>query len=67
MAEFMATRKLHITDDVSDSSQFGRMSPITERIFRKSGDKSLLMVLDPDPEKAAQATRTLLREYLRNK
>ena len=64
MAEFIVSRKLRITDDVLDKGQFGKMSPITEKIFRNSGDKSLLMVLDPDPEKAALATRNLMREYL---
>ena len=64
MAEFIVSRKLRIRDDVLKKVQSGKMSPITEKIFRGSGDKSLLMVLDPDPEKAALATRSLMRKYL---
>jgi hypothetical protein len=64
MTEFMASRKLRFRDSLLGKIKFGEMSPITERIFRTSPDKTLLMVLDPDPEKAASATRSVMREYL---
>ncbi len=67
MADFIVTRKLRITDEVLKRGQFGKMSPITERILRESRDKSLLMVLDPDPAKAAVASCNLMREYLKIK
>lgn len=64
MTEFIASRKLRFSVNQLDKAQFGKMSPITEKVFRSSRDKSLLMILDPDPEKAALATRSLMREYL---
>jgi len=64
MTEFIASRKLRFGSKVLDRAKFGNISPITEKVIRNSGDKSLLTVLDADPEKANSATRTMMRKYL---
>lgn len=64
MAEFIATRKLRFRDDWFGKAQSSKTSSTTEEIFRTSQNKSLLKVLDADPEKATAATRSLMWEYL---